>query len=201
MSAGRHRGYTLIELLMAATITAAGCLAAMMLVTSINNAASSSGGIYEGAASARNALCSVDLLIEQARQLGFRDASRVLVWRGDDNGDGQINVLELVLVRYNSAAKTLELMDVYFPPGTPAETVDAANTIVSGGTFVTIAGAFVVESHANRRTRTLLTGVSPFAVWLDKAGTAARLVQMTFTVVRGDGWQVFHTVMTPRRAV
>ena len=91
-------GFTLIEMLLAASLTAAVCTAATMLIQSINQADSASREKYAGVAAARDTLSCIDMLVEEAALIGYSDDNRVLLWRNDDNGNGQINLAEMTLV-------------------------------------------------------------------------------------------------------
>lgn len=98
-SAALQRAFTLIEVLLAASITAAACTVATMLIQTINQTASASSGTYAELATARDALLCIGMLVEDAALVGYWDAGEVLLWRGDENVDGQINLAEMTLVR------------------------------------------------------------------------------------------------------
>lgn len=197
----RRRGFTLLEVTLAATFTAAACTAGTMLIKSVNDASAASLGRYEATASARNALACMDLLVGGARLLGYRDSNQVLFWRNDDNKDGQINAAELVLLRYNTVTSNLEELELYFPPGTSNTVINQQNLVVSLDQFLAGGVGSLTDQSPYARARALVTGVSQCRFWLDKSGLSAQLVQVTFTTSRNDGSQVFQAVLTPRSPV
>lgn len=194
----RRRGFTLLELILAASFTAAACTAAVELLQAIDHASSLGGGIHQANAAARDALGCMDLLVEQASLIGFRDSQKILLWRSDDNDDGKINLLELSLVRYVPASGNLDLVEVRLPKGTSIGDIQQQNIALTTAQLGTVAATNLVEQHASACVRTLLNGVSQFAAWSDGTGVSSQMVQVTFTVARDDGSQVFHAVMTPR---
>jgi hypothetical protein len=194
-------GFTLAEVILAALFAAIACTAAATLIKSINDASSTTGGIYAAVAAARDAIACMDMLVEQAGLIGYRDNDRFLIWRNDDNGNGQINLLELTLFRHNSATHNLDLVEIRFPPGTPAATIDQQNVVLTTNQVVAAAAANQVEQHAYARARPLVGGLTQFSAWSNGTGVPSRRVQVTFTVARNDGSQAFHAVMSPRSLV
>ena len=196
----RHRrcGFTVAEVILAALFAAIACTAAASLIKSINDASATTSGICGAAASARDAIACMDMLVEQAGLIGYRDNGRILIWRNDDNGNGQINLLELTLFRYSSTTGSLDLVEIHFPPGTPSDTVNQQNVVLTVSQVVAVGAANQVEQHAYARVRQLATGLSQFSAWSNGTGVPSRMAQVTFTVTRNDGSQAFHAVMTPR---
>ena len=185
-----RRGFSLIEVLLAASFTAAACTVATMLIQSISHAASASSGKYAGAAAARDTISCIDMLVEEAGLVGYWDDNRILLWRNDDNADGQINLSEMTLVYCDPDIHELSLRDV--PVSGPQ------NIAVSLNQFVTLAGAQLVQQHGSVRVRRMVSGLSAFEAWCNGTGGAAQAVQMTLTVDSGDDAQALHAVMTLR---
>lgn len=187
--AGRS-GFTLIEVLMAASITAAACAAATMLIQTINQNASASSEQHADVTTARDALLCIDMLVQEAALVGYWDDSQVLLWRDDDNDDGQINLSELTLIRYDAEDQCLSLRDVPISAG--------QNPVVRLNQFVTTAAVQTVQQHASLRVRPMIGGLSSLQTWCDATGDAAQVVQMTLAVGSGDEAQTLHAVMSLR---
>jgi hypothetical protein len=183
-------GFTLIEVLMAASFTAAACTVATMLIQSISHAASASSEKHAGVATARDTLSCIDMLVEEAVLVGSWDGSQVLLWRNDDNGDGQINLSEMTLICYDTGSQELSLYDV------PVSGLQ--NTSVSLSQFVGTAGANLVKQHESRRQRRMIGGLSGFEAWCNGTAGSAQTVQLTLTVSAGDDAQAVQAVMTLR---
>jgi hypothetical protein len=183
-------GFTLIEVLMAASFTAAACMVATMLIQSISQADAASSEKYAGVAAARNTMSCIDMLVEEAALVGYWDDSHVLLWRNDDNGDGQINLAEMTLICYDTASYGLSLCDV------PVSGLQ--NTSVSPSQFVGTAGVNLVKQHESRRERRMIGGLSGFEAWCNGTAGSAQTVQLTLTASSGDDAQAVHAVMTLR---
>lgn len=193
-----RRAFTLLEVLLASSFTAIACTAAAMMIKSINDASSTTSGLYAAAADTRNALACIDLLVEQAPLIGFLDGEQVLLWRNDDNHDGRINLLEMTLVHYDATAHRLSLQDVRLPPNTSSAVFNAQNAPVPLAQFATSVAASRITQHANLAVRPLIDGVTQCLAWCDGANANSQIVQLNFTVTRNDGAQAFSAVMTPR---
>lgn len=152
--ATRRRSFTLPEVILAATFGAMVCTAGMMLIQSINNTAATTSGLNDASGSARDAIAVIDMLVEQAALIGYTDGNQLLIWRNDDNQDGQINLSELTLVRYDATAGNLDLMEVHFPAGTPG----AQNVVVSTSNFCSLAGTNLFRAIPTRRRGTWSAG-------------------------------------------
>lgn len=194
----RRYAFTLLEVLLASGFTAAACTAGTLLIQSISDVSATSAGLYEGVAAARNGLACMDLWIGQARLLGYRDNTQILLWRNDDDRNGRISSAELVLLRYNATAGILEEVEIYFPPGTSSTVINQTCTTIGTDAFISTNPSVLLGQSSYVRTRALVTGVSQLRFRLDANTTSAAMVVVDFTVTRKDGAQAFHAVMTPR---
>lgn len=193
-----RRAYTMIEVLIAAGITAVAATAAASLIRTAQDVSATADGRANAVAAIRNSLLRLDMTVKQARLLGYYDTSQVLIWTGDTNNNSQINMLELLLVRHNSTNNSLELVDISFPASMSQSTRDALNAVVSLGSFCSPGSLIQAPIAPYVRTRTLAQDVKQCTFWVDGQDGEARLVRMTLQVDRQNQSQTFHAVMAPR---
>jgi len=94
----RRKGLTLVELLVAIMVTSiilgcVGSLAYAMSYTSENGE-----NIAEKQAHLRSATMRISDLIRHCRLICTLEENNISIWRADDNGDGRINLDELVYI-------------------------------------------------------------------------------------------------------
>jgi prepilin-type N-terminal cleavage/methylation domain-containing protein len=192
-------GFTLIEVILALTITAAACTVTAMLLNAVANTWHTNDGISDAVNSARNGLLRVRSYIEQARFLGICDGTSLLLWSKDLDGDNQPDYCEMILIRYKSAAQKIELVDIYFPPSTPQSDIDARKTDLTMANFTSTNSVITTMStDPYARVRTLAENVGQFSLTLDKASPFARYATLSMKITRQGISQYFQTVITPR---
>jgi hypothetical protein len=191
--------FTLMEVILALTITAGACTATGMLLNAVANAWHTNEGISDAVNTARNGMLRIRSYIEKARFLGNCNGTGLLLWSQDGDKDYQIDYCEMILIRYQSAAKKVELVDVYFPPGTPQSDIEARKTHL---TYVDISStqsvATILDADSYRRVRTLAEDVDQFSINLDNASPLARYVTISLQVTRQGISQNIIGVITPR---
>ncbi len=192
-------GFTLIEVILALTITAGACTATAMLLNAVANTWSTNDGISDAVNTARNGMLHVRSYIENARFLGIRDGTCLLLWSGDLDGDTQPDYYEMTLIRYQSADKKIELVDIYFPPGTPQSEIDTRKRNLAQSEYSTTTAVITeMSGDSYARVRTLAENVDQFSITLDNPSPNARYVTLSMTVSRKGTSQSFQTVITPR---
>ena len=191
--------FTLVEVILALTITAGACTATAMLLNAVADAWHTNDGISDAVNTARNGMLRIRSYIEKARFLGNCNGTALLLWSQDRDKDYQIDYSEMILIRYQSATKKVELVDIYFPPGTSQSDIDARNTHltyadISGTSSVTT----ILNADAYHRVRTLAEDVDQFSIGLDTSSPRARYVTLSLQVTRQGISQNLVGVITPR---
>jgi len=191
-------GVVLAELIIALAITAMACAAAAAVLKAVAGVYETNRGISDTVAGCRNAMTRLGVLIRQARLIGYRDSTRLVFWAEDADEDQRISPAELMMVRYNPASQSLELLDYYFPTETPEQDKHSHRQALSLDGFCSrwVADLFDYDSYV--RVRTLAEKVRNFSIAADKPCYQARCVRMTFTLDSGEQSQQFHTVIALR---
>jgi prepilin-type N-terminal cleavage/methylation domain-containing protein len=186
MDAPGHKGFTLLELLVAMSITTVVAVATAPVAVALSHAHSRSDVMTESIQSARAAMLSMEATIRRARLVTGADAERVVLWLGDAYEDKQINLDELVVIRYLPDGDTVEHLQVIFPEGMPAETLSALNvtrTLAQAGDPGAVLDLMSQTIYADYlSTRILATGVEDFQAVMDAAPPFSRIALLRLTV-------------------
>lgn len=181
----RANGLTLAELLMAVTITSLIGMAVVTLSSALSNAQASTDSMAEAISSGRYAMMNIAADIRKAGLITAADADGMVIWTGDDNSDGQINLDELVLVRPNDDEHTVERLQVVFPPSAPPS-LNITRELNRVTDVDKVRKLLIRNRYSNYLTRrTLAVGVSNFEVVTNEAPPIPQLVLMRLAVGQG----------------
>jgi prepilin-type N-terminal cleavage/methylation domain-containing protein len=104
-------GFTLIELLMALIVSGIVLAAVATLSYALGAANDVTDDTSQKQAQLRYATLRVSELVRYGKMICCATADDLAVWRADDNGDGQINIGELVYIEWGAAADHLRLCE------------------------------------------------------------------------------------------
>jgi prepilin-type N-terminal cleavage/methylation domain-containing protein len=126
-----NKAFTLVELLVAMTVTSVILAAVATLAYALGAANDSTDDTSRKQAQLRYTTLRVSQLIRHCRLVCFAGADDFALWRADDNDDGQINISELVYVEKGASGDHLRLCE--FDPSTtdPAVALGAIDTFAS----------------------------------------------------------------------
>lgn len=186
MDARAHKGFTLSELVLAVSITAVIGLAVVSVAVALSHAHSHSDVMTESIQSARAGMLSMEASIRRARLVAGMDTGTVVLWLGDAYEDKQINLDELVVVRYLPDNDTIEHWQVIFPEGMSEATLSALNvtrTLAQAGDPSAVLDLMSQTIYADSlSTRVLATGVDDFQAVMDAAPPFSRIVLLRVAV-------------------
>ncbi len=129
MPIARHiQGFTLIELLVGMLITSIILSAVATFAFALSNASMVTGDTAVKQAQLRLATLRLNELVGACQLLCAAPGNDLVVWRADDNGDGQINVNELVYVERGDARTILRLCQFASTDNAPVILSDLALT-------------------------------------------------------------------------
>lgn len=111
----RHRAFTLPELVLAISITAVIGLAAAGVAAALSSAHAQTSEMSQSIQSARTAMMRLQTLARKARLAPNCSGSQAVLWTGDGNCDGHINLAELVYVEYTPDDQMVRQWTVEFP--------------------------------------------------------------------------------------
>ena len=173
--------FTLVELLMAVTITAMIGMAVVAVSSALSSAKASTDSMVEAVSSGRYAMRSIAADVRKAALVTAADDDGMVIWTGDDNGDGQINLDELVLIRPDDE-HTVERLQVVFTPAAPAS-LNISKTLEKVTDVDNIRKLLIDKKYSDYLSRrTLAVDVSNFEVVTDESPPIPQLVLIRLTV-------------------
>lgn len=127
----RAPGMTVVELLIALTITVIVGLAMATVLTSVGRGLSSANG--ERSALQRANVLSHRLASYTSSALAMLEADErgLAMWLHDESGDGAVNLLELRVFQLDEEQRAVCIERVVFPEAWTAEEIDGANVTVT----------------------------------------------------------------------
>jgi len=108
-------GFTLVELLVALVVSSLILTAVATLAFAMSSATKSTDDTSSKQAQVRFATLRISELIRQCRLICGTPGGELALWRADDNGDGQINVNELVYIERGTDKNYLRLCEFTAP--------------------------------------------------------------------------------------
>ena len=131
-----EKGLTLIELLVALIVSSIILAAVATLAFAISSANDSTDDTSSKQAQVRYATLRISELIRHCKLLCGTPGDDLAVWRADDNGDGQININELVYIERGADADYLRLCE-FASSNTSSVTLLEIETLSPNGYSVT----------------------------------------------------------------
>ena len=136
-------GFTLVELLVALTVTSIILAAVATLAYALGNVNDSTNDTSQKQAQVRYATLRISELLKNGKLICGTADNDVAIWRADDNSDAKINPGELVYLEAGSSRNYLKLLE--FPSVTSPIPVALSNIL--NGT----AKASLISSYDERR--------------------------------------------------
>ncbi len=118
------RGFTLIELLLALIITGIILAAVTTLAFAVGAANDTTDYTSQKQAQVRFATLRISELIRQCKLVCGTPSGEIAIWRADINGDGQININELVYIERGAGGDYLRFCEFPSSDTTPKELSD-----------------------------------------------------------------------------
>ena len=183
----RHRGMTLVELLIALAITTVIGLAMVTVLTTVARGLSSANGERSALQRANVLSHRLTSYSQAALAIIAADKGGLAMWLHDETGEQQVNLLELRVFWFDEDSEVVTLEYVSFPDTWTEEEVDAANTIVTS-----IEDPFVVMEQQRALGYTvsneIVDGVGGIAVIAsNKSAPASPRFAMTLDLVIEPG--------------
>jgi len=190
--AGRRRGFTMTEMLVAGTVTSLVAAAGATFVSAVSNAAGQTRDLRSAKTSGHYALGRMVRAIRESRGIGQITSSSVTLWVEDKNGNDQINLYETGTIRYD--AQTGTLFYEYMQPASPM----ANSAVVSLDELKNIAvlQSRMAAAPSERREAAWAEEVQSMNFIGHPNNTDARVVD--FRMVLGDGNVIFRGTASPR---
>ena len=179
-------GLTLAELMVGLSLMSLVGLTAATLASGLANAYRQTDGMDQSVQAARLAMMNVEALVRKSKLVLARNTTHLALWTADTNGDGQINLDEVALIRFDDREGVVYSEQVAFPSSTPASVAAALNETMD---LADLSNANKVRkglnhvSLANYLSRvTLAEDVSHFQVKTDEKPPYTKLVALQISV-------------------
>ncbi len=115
MPTKNKRGFTLVELTIAITITSVIGLSIAGATVALSRANQDTNTFYQSLHTARSAMMRIQRTIYQAKLLTACTGTTVVLWAEDTNVDGKINADEVALIKLDADNREVVLMRQAFP--------------------------------------------------------------------------------------
>ncbi|MBN2269204.1 MAG: prepilin-type N-terminal cleavage/methylation domain-containing protein [Sedimentisphaerales bacterium] len=165
------KGFTLVELLVALSVSSIVLAAVATLAYAMSSANDSTDDTSVKQAQVRYATLRLSELLRHSKLICFAGPDDFAVWRGDDNGNGQINASELVLVEKGSSGGHLQLCD--FP-------VAGSDPVVALSSIQAYSTSWWLSAGLSIRRTTLIGQCSNMEFSFDALPPWARFVNVSF---------------------
>ncbi|MFQ5429366.1 MAG: PilW family protein [Phycisphaerae bacterium] len=188
-----RRAFTLIELVLAALVTALVATAGTALLYATTQAATQTRDLRKERAAGRYALHRINRVIRTARVIGRVKPDSVTLWVEDVNDDDAVSLYEVGIIAYDSTGQQITYH--YMEPPATAMVPDV------GVSYSTLKDDSILEP--------LMTGTqSRVVVWADNVDsfsftghpnlTETRIVETQFSITTDGDPLVFHESASPR---
>ena len=194
----KRRGLTLVELILAMAITSMTCVAIAATMKDTAKTWEANQQDDQTLASARIAIKRLRTIVSDAKLFGHRTANSLVLWAGDENGNFQIEYTECAMIRYDPATDQLQLLDIYFPPGTPQGDIDARNMTFTFADFGAQQLLTLLNADIYVRSRTLADNVVSFTVSTIGQALYVRTAMFSLRLGQDDPSQQFDLVVSMR---
>ncbi len=180
----RDNGFTLVECLLALSITAITALAVAGVSAALSNATRHGTELTRASQTARGVMRRVQSRLRSSGLIVATGEDRLLLWLGDANEDGQINASEICVVRRNAETDELCEYVVEFPDDMSGATREAMDvTVPLNGLITASAGVHEsIESFSYGQCRVLAENVTAFELQSPIEPPLARMVHIRLTV-------------------
>ena len=185
----KSHGFTLVELVMAISITSLIGLAVAGASTALSSAHAHSQSQYDSTQTARVAMRQIQYSLQRARLVTAvgSNGNALAYWVGDENNDGTISLLELRVLRYNPDSRNITEYSVQYPASWAEWLVDSWNWDVTLAEAMSMAlMEWWVAGWSYCSGRTLADDVQAFKASLDQRTPLGTLARVEFTVGDGD---------------
>jgi len=188
----RRPAFTLIELLIAAMVSALAAAAGTALIYGVSYASTQTRTVRETKSAGNYLLSRLATSIRDARCIGQVTPTSFTVWSQDLNNDDAISLYELGFVYYDSGTKQVIYRYVQVPGGVvPAVPVTLA-------AFKNPAAVNAQITGPNAKTVVWAEGIETFSLTGSPSYTDTRIVDVKFTIGTGNDEIAFTTAASPR---
>ena len=182
----RRKAFTLVEILLAVVVTSVVGLCVVTVTGAMFRSMEASNDSYGCVQTGRVLTLRLSKAVRCAQLVTdvSDDATAVMVWQSDDNGDRKINLTELLIVRWNAQNERLEEEVIAFPENWSQAVIDALNVNVPLSQATLSSSVLVSYYGTYGNTETLAEGITAFSVQADVAAPKSKVVGFHLSIAR-----------------
>lgn len=180
----KRNGYafTMVELMIAISITVVIALSAAGASVALSNAYATSESSFDHLQTARSVMMKLQSELNRAKLVTTATNRSIIYWADDTNGNGKINLSELVFLMYHATNRQIIRFQVVFPESMDPLTSGALDVRVSMGNTMNVANiSQMIKSNLNCQTTVLADDVSSFYLSVWPACPMTKLVRLGIT--------------------
>jgi prepilin-type N-terminal cleavage/methylation domain-containing protein len=184
----RPKGFTLIEILLAVIVTAVVGLCVVTVTGAMFSAMEASNDSYGCVQTGRVLTLRLSKLVRCAQLVTdvSDDASAMMIWEADRNGDRAINLTELIVISWDAQNEQLQQDKIEFPSNW-SESVIAALDVNVPLSQARISSSTLMSYYAvYGSTQPLADGITAFSVQTDVASPMTEVLGVHLSVERKD---------------
>jgi len=180
LSVLNRRGLTLVELLVALMVTSIVLAAVATLAFAMGSAYETNDDTSQKQAQVRFATLRISELIRHCKLICSAHGDDLAIWRADDNGDGQVNISELVYIECGASGEHLQLCE--FP--------SSNNSVISLDSIKVFSTDWWLVYSSDVNYTRLIPQCSSVQFGFDVAPPQSRFVSISFDLVENG---IVHT--------
>jgi prepilin-type N-terminal cleavage/methylation domain-containing protein len=170
-----ENGFTLVELLLALIVTGIVSAAVVTLAFAVGTANDVSDNTSQTQAYVRYTTLRISELIRHCKLICGMPGDDLVIWRADDNGNGQINIGELVYIERGAARDYLRLCE--FSSNNPVINISDIDALTTG---------WWLSYGCNESYTPMIPLCSNVEFLLDVPPPDSRFVSISFDVVENN---------------
>jgi prepilin-type N-terminal cleavage/methylation domain-containing protein len=170
-----NSGFTLVELLMAMTLTGIILAAVATLAFALGSANDSADDLSEVQSRIRYTTIRLGELVRNCKLICSNNGTEIVLWRADDNGDNKINPGEIVYIDTGSSNHQIRILS-FSPTGAVAFATTTIAALGAGGTKA------VLIANCSPSYTTLMNNCSYVTFTTDTAAPFSKRLNLFFGV-------------------
>lgn len=179
---------TLVELLLAAMMTAFIAAAAAALLNGASNASSQSRNARTVTAAGHYVEGRIGAVVRQSRGIGKVASDRISLWVSDTNDDDQVQLSETATIKYDASSHVISFN----------QTIAASTTVVASSIFQDVDQLHSAITSAGARSTQWADDVQACTFEGYPSSTDTRIISATFTIATGSDATDFAVTASPK---
>jgi len=180
-----RKGFVLPDVTVGMAIAAVVGLCVVGVSAALCAAYAHSQDFYQSLQTGRIAMMRMQAMLRKAKLVTCVDGSVSVLWAGDANGNGRINLDEIRLLSYVLSSREIQEERVRFPDSMPPETVDALNVEVPLQDMTDLDALAPYLVSPNLTSVVLAGDVEEFEVSATPVPPVSKLLKVSLTISGG----------------